>query len=44
MESNQNENVMVIDGENEIGLMEWNRKMKCWMIGFKENKIQHKKW
>jgi hypothetical protein len=26
MESNQNENMMVIDGENEIGLMEWNRE------------------
>jgi len=26
MESNQNENVMVIDGENEIGLMEWNKE------------------
>jgi len=26
MESNQNENVMVIDGENEISLMEWNKE------------------
>jgi hypothetical protein len=24
MKSSQNENVMVIDGENEIGLNEWN--------------------
>jgi hypothetical protein len=24
MESSQNENVMIIDGENEIGLNEWN--------------------
>jgi hypothetical protein len=24
MESNQNENVMIIDSENEIGVNEWN--------------------
>jgi len=24
MESNQNQNVMIIDGENKIGLNEWN--------------------
>jgi hypothetical protein len=26
MESNQNQNVMIIDGENEIGLNKWNMK------------------
>ncbi len=35
MELNQNENVMVIDGENEIGISEWNMEMKCWMAIFK---------
>jgi hypothetical protein len=36
MESSQNENMMIIDGENKIGLNEWN--MQDEMKAFKQNK------
>lgn len=40
MKSSQNENVMVNDGENEIGLNEWNMENEILNGIFKQNKIQ----
>ncbi len=41
MQLNQNENVMIIDGENEIGLNEWN--MEDEIMNFNLDKTKHNK-
>jgi hypothetical protein len=39
MEPSQNENVMIIDSENEIGVKNGIWKMKIWMVASRQNKI-----